>query len=66
MLIQQETSNQNVHRRSTIQIIFYYIDATRSNYYWTYQENGCIVCGWKFSIVGLVHENMNIKKRVLL
>jgi len=38
----------------------------RSNYYWTYQENGRIICGWRSSIVGLVYGDMNNKKRILL
>ena len=38
----------------------------RRNHYRTNKKVGYIIYGWRFGIDGLVHENMNTKKGILL
>ena len=37
-----------------------------SNNHRSYQEDGSLIYGWGFSSVGLIHGDINTKKRVLL
>jgi len=37
-----------------------------TNYYRTYEKISCNIYGWRFSIAGLIHVDINAKKRVLL
>ena len=35
-------------------------------YFWHNQENSHIIYGWRFSVIGLVHRDMNAKIGILL
>ena len=38
----------------------------RENYNQTNKKIGCIIHGWRFSVIGLVYKDMNTKMGVLL
>ena len=59
-------SYQNIYRRTTLQILFHCINIIRPNHHRTYKENDHIIHDWRFSIIRLVHENMDAKTGILL